>query len=186
MLEKLKSTTSCREGELCFFTLGSSFTRWLVRSGRVRSIMGLNKAQGNLHAMARKKVPKWNPPFMARFIVGLCGVLTILFSIVISVAFSHSVLGVGMVHVFDELPSVPSHLPVAHAGILAPKVNASVHDITPLYPCVCTSMSIHVHIAVDSRTFLQISHRLCGSERSLFSAGCQHNYILSCGTAQRQ
>ena len=49
-------------------------------------------------------MPEWNPPFMARFIVGLCGVLTILFSIVISVAFSLSVLGVGMGNVFDELP----------------------------------------------------------------------------------
>jgi hypothetical protein len=103
-------------------------------SGRVRSIMGLNKMQGgNLHAMARKKVPKWNPPFMARFIVGLCGVLTILFSIVISVAFSHSVLGVGMVHVFDELPSVPTHLPVhAHVRLLARTLPASEDGCFPV------------------------------------------------------
>jgi hypothetical protein len=60
-------------------------------------------------------MPEWNPPFMARFIVGLCGVLTILFSIVISVAFSHSVLGVGMGHVFDELPSVLPDQPIACA-----------------------------------------------------------------------
>ena len=36
--------------------------------------------------------------------VGLCGVLTILFAIVIAVGVSHSLFGVRMDHIFDELP----------------------------------------------------------------------------------
>jgi hypothetical protein len=68
---------------------------------RVRSALGLSNDTSKRRLRRRQEL---NPPFTARFIVGLCGVLTILFSIVISVAVSHSLFGVRMDFIFDELP----------------------------------------------------------------------------------
>ena len=68
---------------------------------RVRSALGLSNDTSKRQLRRRQDL---NPPFTARFIVGLCGVLTILFSIVISVAVSHSLYGVRMDFILDELP----------------------------------------------------------------------------------
>jgi hypothetical protein len=52
----------------------------------------------------QKKMQPWSPSFAARFTVGLCGVLVVLFSVLLACAVSNSLLGVSMAAVFDELP----------------------------------------------------------------------------------
>mmetsp|Transcript_56947 Transcript_56947/g.133543 ORF Transcript_56947/g.133543 Transcript_56947/m.133543 type:complete len:204 (+) Transcript_56947:370-981(+) len=68
---------------------------------RVRSTLGLKTAEAK---RKKKKTLPWSPPFAARFAIGLCGVLTLLFSIILACAIAHSLLGVAMESVFDELP----------------------------------------------------------------------------------
>jgi hypothetical protein len=54
------------------------------------------------HAVQMHNKPQ--PPFRSRFIIGLCGVLTVLIAIGMSVAVAHSLFGAGMARLFDELP----------------------------------------------------------------------------------
>lgn len=68
---------------------------------RVRSQLGLKTAA---QRAVNRQVEPWQPPFRSRFTVGLCGVLTVLSAIGMSVAVAHSLFGSGMERVFDELP----------------------------------------------------------------------------------
>ena len=68
---------------------------------RVRSHLGLKTAAQR--ALGRQVEP-WQPPFLSRFTVGLCGVLTVLSAVGMSVGVGHSLFGSGSERLFDELP----------------------------------------------------------------------------------
>ena len=83
---------------------------WAADSGvkypmlkRARSVLGLKTLQGRVRAGPQRSQP-WSPSFAARFTVGLCGILVVLFSVLLACGVSNSLLGVSMAAIFDELP----------------------------------------------------------------------------------
>ena len=58
---------------------------------------------GQVRAGPQRSQP-WSPSFAARFTVGLCGILAVLFSVLLACGVSNSLLGVSMAAIFDELP----------------------------------------------------------------------------------
>ena len=93
------------------YLLLAAHVAWAADSGvkypvlkRARSVLGLKTLEERVSRKMRRNSQPWSPSFAARFTVGLCGILVVLFSVLLACAVSNSLLGVSMAAVFDELP----------------------------------------------------------------------------------
>ena len=127
-----------------------------------RSVLGLKTQAERVQKLARRKAQPWSPSFAARFIVGLCGVLVVLLSVLLACAVSYSVLGVSMASVFDELPFL-----VLFMGVHS--VFSLLDAATSTYNAMASNDGLRQVVVVDRVNQIALATSLTGPEELLTS-----------------
>jgi hypothetical protein len=142
---------------------------WAADSGvkypmlkRARSVLGLKTLAEQVYTKGRRNTQPWSPSFAARFAVGLCGILVVLFSVLLACAVSNSLLGVSMAAVFDELPFLVLFMGV-HSVFSLLDASTSTYNATEY------SEGVREVVVVDRVNQIALATSLSGPEELLTS-----------------